>query len=154
MIRKAIKNDINAISSLLRESNVLHIQLAPDRYKFSSEEINYAFINGYFGEDMKFIFIAEENSQVVGAAFLSIRTEHRDTPSKNNICANLDTIVVTASSRRNGIGGKLIEEAEKTARQMSCTAMKINVAIENDNAFSFYKQLGYNPSDIQLIKKF
>jgi predicted N-acetyltransferase YhbS len=154
MIRNATKNDINSISLLLKETNLLHVQLAPERYKFSTEEVNCAFINEYFCEDTKFIFVAEEDSQVVGAVFLSIRTENRDTPSKNSICANPDTIVVTASGRKNGIGGELMKEVEKTARQMSCTAMKINVAIENDNAFLFYKHLDYNPSDIQLIKQF
>jgi diamine N-acetyltransferase len=154
MIRKATKNDVNAISLLLRETNALHIQLAPDRYKFSTEEVNYAFINGYFDQDSKSIFLAEKDSQIVGAAFLSIKTEHRDSPSKNSVCAFLDTIVVTSSCLRSGIGRALIEETEKKAMQMSCTAMKINVAFENDNALMFYKQLGYSPSDIQLIKKF
>jgi hypothetical protein len=81
MIRNAIKSDINAISSLLKEINALHIQLAPERYKFSTEEVNCA-INSYFDQDTKFIFVAEENSQLVGAAFLSIKTEHRDSPLK------------------------------------------------------------------------
>lgn len=154
LIRKATKNDINAISLLLRETNDLHIQLAPERYKFSTEEVNRAFIDSYFDQDAKFIFVAEENSHMVGAAFLSIKTEHRDSPSKNTICAFLDTIIVASSSKRNGIGRALIKEAENTARQMSCTALKINVAIENNNALAFYKCLGYDPSDIQLIKQF
>jgi N-acetylglutamate synthase-like GNAT family acetyltransferase len=154
MIREAIKNDINAISSLLKELNALHIQLAPERYKFSAEEVNCAFINGYFDQDTKFIFVAEENSHVAGVAFLSVKTEHRDSPSKNTICAFLDTIVVAANCKRNGVGRDLIKKVEKKARQMSCSALKINVAIENNNALAFYKCLGYDPSDIQLIKRF
>lgn len=153
MIRKATIDDAKAVSALLAEINDLHIRLAPSRYKISTEEFNLSFITKYLAEEMNTLLVAEKDDHVVGVAFLSVKNQDDNGPTKNILTASLDTIIVSNSQRRNGLGKELFVEAEKTAKQKDCTALKINVAVENNEAFKFYKNLGYKESDIQLIKQ-
>jgi ribosomal protein S18 acetylase RimI-like enzyme len=153
MIRKASKNDVNAICLLLKEINEQHIQLAPSRYKKPTDEFNQSYINNYLSEESNTIIVAELNNQIAGVALLSIKNYDQNGPTKNIKTAFLDTIVVTSSYQQNGVGKGLLIEIEKLAKQMSCNAIKINAAIENNVAIKFYKKLDYKESDIQFIKQ-
>ena len=152
MIRKASKKDVEAISLLLNEINEQHILLAPSRYKKATDEFQLSYINKYLSEGTNTVIVAEENNQIVGVALLSIKNYDHNGPTKNLQTVFLDTIVVTSSYQQNGVGKELLIEIEKLAKQMSCNAIKINAAIENNDALKFYKKLDYKESENQLIK--
>ena len=153
MIRKASKKDVEAISLLLNEINEQHILLAPSRYKKVTDDFNQSYINKYLGDESNTVIVAEINNKIVGVALLSIKNYDHNGPTINIQTAFLDTIVVTSSYQQNGVGKELLIEIEKLAKQMSCNAIKINTAIENNGALKFYEKLGYKESEIQLIKQ-
>ncbi|MBN2395648.1 MAG: GNAT family N-acetyltransferase [Candidatus Atribacteria bacterium] len=152
MIRKASKKDVGAISLLLNEINEQHILLAPSRYKKVTDDFNHSYIKKYLSEESNTVIVSEINNRIIGVALLSIKNYDHNGPTKNIKTAFLDTIAVSSSQRRRGVGQELLTEIEKLAKQLSCSAIKINVAAENNDALKFYEQLDYKESDIQLIK--
>lgn len=59
------------------------------------------------------------------------------------------TIDVRASARRHHIGSALLEAAEKRLLYSKCDAVRLETAVNNASAISFYKRHGYDV--IQVI---
>lgn len=63
------------------------------------------------------------------------------------------TDVVTSSAhRRLGIGSKLMDAAEKTAREMGSRFQFLHVEHDNIGARTFYERLGYVTVDIEMVQ--
>lgn len=54
------------------------------------------------------------------------------------------TIDVRAEARRHRVGSALLEAAESRLRAAQCHMVRLETAVDNFNAISFYKRHGYN----------
>ncbi|HTS38304.1 MAG TPA: GNAT family N-acetyltransferase [Candidatus Solibacter sp.] len=54
------------------------------------------------------------------------------------------TIDVVPAHRRNGVGSLLLQAAEKRLREASSSAVRLETAVDNLDALSFYKRHSYN----------
>ena len=54
------------------------------------------------------------------------------------------TIDVRAEARRHRVGSALLELAEKQLRLWKCSVMRLETAVDNISALSFYKRHGYH----------
>jgi len=54
------------------------------------------------------------------------------------------TIDVRAAARRHHIGSALLETAENRLRTAKCRAVRLETAVDNASALSFYKRHGYD----------
>lgn len=66
--------------------------------------------------------------------------------------AVIEELVVTASCRRQGIGKRLILEAEKRICADGVRHIQLNVFSFNSGAQTLYESLGYNPLYLRLGK--
>jgi GNAT superfamily N-acetyltransferase len=57
--------------------------------------------------------------------------------------AEIDGIIVDERARGTGAGARLMQEAEKWARQMHCTGMSIRSNVLREGAHQFYLRQGY-----------
>ena len=84
----------------------------------------------------EWINIAFHNDVII--AFLSIEVHHED---KEYIY--LDDLSVTEQFRNNGIGSKLISNAEEYAKDININTIYFHVDKTNTSAFQLYERLGY-----------
>ncbi len=62
----------------------------------------------------------------------------------NGDAGHIITIDVRAAARRFGVGSMLLESAEVHLRGAGCGSVKLETAVDNVPALSFYKRLGYS----------
>lgn len=133
---KAEKKDSNRI-------NELFIEMLQTIY-------NTKQVNGYSDGDLdrffdgrdEWISIAMDNDKII--AFLSIEVHHED---KEYIY--LDDLSVTKQYRHNGIGTKLISNAEAYAKEINIRIICLHVEKSNVAAFRLYERLGYEIQEDQ-----
>ena len=124
--------------------------LAIDQSCFAPEIAYSAFeLKTYIVRKASFTFVAEESNEqetqelhktkmraimgfIVGEVFRGI--------------GHIITIDVRAEARRHRVGSALLELAEKQFRLRSCTLARLETAVDNISALSFYKRHGYHVS--------
>ena len=62
----------------------------------------------------------------------------------NGNAGHIITIDVIAAARRMGVGALLLESAEVHLRAAGCGSVKLETAVDNVSALSFYKRQGYS----------
>ena len=89
-----------------------------------------------------------DDGRVVGMATLSIRYGiNSDTPF-----GRLLSVVVDEGFRSNGVGGRLIAEAERIAREAGCARIEVTSGSHRHRAHRFYERLGYEETSKRFIK--
>jgi ribosomal-protein-alanine N-acetyltransferase len=58
------------------------------------------------------------------------------------------TIDVAPEARRRGVGSRLLEVAEELLARHRTTEVRLQVAVDNDGARTFYREHGYSPLGI------
>lgn len=92
--------------------------------------------------------VAEVDGTVVGMTTVHVRWAiNSDAPM-----ARLVSVVVDADHRSRGVGGALIQEAERIAADAGCERMEVTSAAERDAAHRFYERLGYEARSKRFIK--
>ena len=128
---KAEKKDSNRI-------NELFIEMLQTIYNTDQ-------VNGYSDGDLdrffdgrdEWISIAVDDEDNI-IAFLSIEVHHEDEEY-----IYLDDLLVTKQYRNNGIGTKLIRNAETYAKEINIHKICFHVEKSNTAAFRLYQRLGY-----------
>lgn len=62
-------------------------------------------------------------------------------------------LYVDTPYRRRGIGKLLMKRAEEFLKERGCQFIRVEVFAPNVNAYDFYKGLGYQDYDIDLMKR-
>jgi ribosomal protein S18 acetylase RimI-like enzyme len=120
-VRRATEHDIDA---LVRLEEVF----PGDR--FDAKHIRY-----HLGRSDSTVFVADDDSAVVGSAFVLWR--------RNMGLARLYSIAVDPSRQGGGVGALLLGEAEKAAVRRGLGGMILEVREDNRNARVFYEKRGY-----------
>jgi len=93
-------------------------------------------------------FIAESNNVQLG--FIHVRT-HKDDIS-GETCGTIPLLAVLPESQGLGVGSILIEYAEKWAKDLGCRLLHLEVFANNKKAKGFYKNIGFKPETVHMIK--
>ena len=93
-------------------------------------------------------FIAESNNVQLG--FVHVRT-HKDDIS-GETCGTIPLLAVSPKSQGLGVGKILMGYAENWAKNSGCRLLHLEVFANNQNAKGFYKNLGFKPETIHMIK--
>jgi len=92
----------------------------------------------------------DADDKVVGVTLVSLQPELLShAPS-----AHLEAIVVAAAAEGKGIGKRLMEAAEKSARKRGALSMSLHVFAANERARRVYERAGYDEELIRCIKPF
>ncbi len=89
----------------------------------------------YIRQPRAFTLVAEVDEKIAG--FL---VADRDRRGRGHII----TIDVLPSSRRAGLGARLMALAEERLRSAGCRLVYLETAVDNATALAFYKRLGYS----------
>lgn len=121
-IRRAAPADLDALVALEEAS-------------FDHDRVSRAQFRRHLASPSAAVLVAAERGQVLGAALLFFR--------RGASAARLYSIAITQTARGQGLGAKLLEAAEREARNHGCATMKLEVRTDNIAAMALYEKRGY-----------
>jgi GNAT superfamily N-acetyltransferase len=65
----------------------------------------------------------------------------------------VDDLVVTEQRRGNGLGEKLLTEAENRARALECVSLRLCTGVQNTDGMRFYERCGWEQRSVVFKKK-
>jgi len=153
LIRRANKNDIYGINSLLRQVLTVHHTGRPDIFKPNAKKYTDSELLSIIEDDKKPIFVAANDSdEILGYAFC-VFVQHKN----NNILTDIktlyiDDLCVDESSRGEHIGKSLYDHVAEFAKSEGCYNLTLNVWSCNEGAIKFYEKCGLTPQKIGMEK--
>jgi GNAT superfamily N-acetyltransferase len=140
-IRKAIKADVPYLKELIVQLGSPEVtdRIVVDRLQLIEES------------PLDSMYVYEEFDKVLAAIVLRKRESIREISTYLEIVIT----IVSDQSRRQGIGRRLMEFAEKLAVDEGCKAMYLISGFERENeAHLFYKDIGYSITGYRFVKEF
>lgn len=151
LIRKARKNDLPSVLSLIKE--LATYEKAPNEVKVTLKELER---DGFGKKKVYDCFVAEKvRSQEFGVR-RKRKSPNPELKTQNSIlgialyyikystwkgrCIYLDDIIVTESVRGQGVGKKLFEAVITVAKKMKVRKLEWQVLNWNEPAINFYKK--------------
>jgi len=95
-----------------------------------------------------FIYIGEEDAQIIGFAAFSVRNVVRYPKP----IAELDEIYINPNFRKQGVGRKLMESVENKAKELNCYRVYIESQYKHEQGHKFYEALGYKNCGYHFYK--
>ena len=145
MIRKADEKDIDKILDLLSQVLEVHAIIRPDLFVSGTRKYNEKDLREILGNELRPIFVAEIDGEVVGDVFCVIEETTHSNNYRDTRTLYIDDICVDEKFRRKHVGRELMDFVMKWARDMGCYTVTLNVWEGNDRAMAFYRSLGFEP---------
>lgn len=92
--------------------------------------------------------IAEKSSKSLGFIYVC---EHKDSIS-NETCGTVPLLAVTKQAQGMGVGKLLMKAAENWSKHQGYRLLHLEVFANNDKAKGFYKNLGFEPETLHMVK--
>ncbi len=135
-IRPAQPNDAPTLAALAGQLG----------YPTTPEEMT-ARLRALAGDDRHAVFVAvEADGQVVGWIHVYLCPLLIAGPE-----AEIGGLVVDQAHRSQGIGTRLVREAEGWAQAHACTALVVRANVVRERAHAFYRRLGFREIKIQRV---
>lgn len=149
-IRRAKKEDLSGVNSLLYQVLEVHHKGRPDLFyggvkKYTDEEILEI-----FKDDTRPVFVAVEDGRVLGYAFCifqQVKDSHVLTDIKT---LYLDDLCVDEKTRGSGVGKALFDYVKAFAKKTGCYNLTLNVWSCNQSAMAFYEKRGLLPQKVGM----
>lgn len=151
-IRRASKNDIPALSELLRQVCNVHYQGRPDLFRPDGTKYTPDQLTELIEDDSRPIFVANTENGVKGYAFCVFKQHLHDTCVTDIKTLYIDDLCVDELCRGQHIGRQLYEYVLQFARESGCYNVTLNVWSCNPSAIQFYESCGLVPQKIGMEK--
>lgn len=145
VIRSGTPQDIPEIKKCLIDSWVEHAKQVPEL--LDEERMGQSDVEGYYKKAFdnpgkSFVFVAEVDGKFSGFQ----KADIQEIPSffKHNRILYLDDGYVLPKFRRMGIATKLIQEAEKKAKELGIKRLQARVYTFNKPTQNLFAKLGYS----------
>ncbi len=142
MIKRADKNDIPGILSLLIQVDMVHHGIRPDLFKGPAYKYTEEELAAILEDDDRAVYVFEEDGKILGHLFTVLIDDTGDNVLTDKRTLYIDDICVDESNRGRHIATSLYEKALDIARAKGCYNVTLNVWAGNDGAFEFYKKCG------------
>lgn len=149
MIRLIEEYDIDDVSELLREVNLVHHLGRPDLFK-KNNKYNKEELRLFIDNKSNPVFVYELDNKVVGHAFCQIKEIKNNNLLENIKTLYIDDICVLENYRRKGIAKELFLYVKEYAKKINCYNITLNVWSFNDRAYKFYIDMGMKPQKITM----
>ncbi len=150
MIRKALVKDIEKISNLLSQVDLVHHNGRPDIFKIGKKYDENQLKEILKDENRPVLVSVNENDIVQGYCFC-IYQQHIDNSVLTDIkTLYIDDLCVDSALRGKHIGKELYTAAVELAKNTGCYNVTLNVWSCNESALKFYESCGLKPQKIGM----
>ena len=150
MIRHAEKKDIEKITDLLLQVDMVHHLGRPDIFKkgekYSPEELEEIIRD----ENRPILVATDENDNVTGYCFCVFQQHIGDSILTDIKTLYIDDLCVDEKLRGQHIGKELYNAAVELAKKSDCYNLTLNVWSWNTSAIKFYESCGLTPLKIGM----
>ena len=144
-IRRAKKDDIPGINSLLRQVLEVHHKGRPDLFKSGFKKYTDDQLAEIIADNDRPIFVAVENGTVLGYAFCILQKHKNDNVLTDITTLYIDDLCVDENERQKHIGKAVFEHVKAFAKSTGCYNITLNVWECNPPAQRFYEKMGMLP---------
>jgi len=149
--RKAIPRDYQKLLSLFEEVDKLHREQHPHVFKKPQKPSRGR--DFLFKQEDAVIFVAEtENKEPVGLIHIFIKTSKPIPILVKRKYAVIDTLIIAETRRRQGIGKKLTDQANRWIKSQGIKQIELSVYQFNRPAINFYKKRDYRVTSYKMEK--
>lgn len=134
-------------------------QTFDETFRFQNKEEN---INQYLAENFthdkvidelnnphSFFYFIYDEDKLAGYLKLNIKDAQTETYNDNDL--EIERIYILSTFQHKGLGKTLFNQALTLANQLSCDSIWLGVWEKNDNAITFYKNLGFHVIDSHIF---
>jgi len=130
-IRRATKDDAEAIANLYRELNTLSpVSVLPER------------IEAVANSNDTHLLVCDDSGEIIATALVCLC---KDVMFANQPFALVENLVVSADYKREGIGKSMMDYIEAFCLEQDCSKIILQTSSENRDARDFYTAMGYDP---------
>lgn len=138
-IRRATKDDTEAIANLYRELNTLSpVSVSPERIDTVAKSNN------------TYLLVCDDAGEIIATALVCLC---QDVMYGSQPFALVENVVVSAGHKRAGIGKSMMDYIEAFCLEQDCSKIVLHTSSGNRIARDFYTAMGYDPdTKIGFIK--
>jgi ribosomal protein S18 acetylase RimI-like enzyme len=154
LIREAHDHDCAAIRTLFAQVDALHAAARPEMFRPADPtDRTDTFIRGLLASQTNTLWVATSGDHVLAVAWVIIRTAPDSPVHVPRTYAVVETLVVEADARGQGIGRALMEHVQTWAVARGLSEVQLAVHEFNTDARAFYEKLGYETVERRLRRR-
>ena len=148
-VRPAGLRDLEWLCKSYYEFHEFHVRGVPDRLATLGESDPgedsklRASLEKIINGDDSMLFIADVTGRPVGFAEVYVRQDTPDPARVSYRYGRLQSLMVDEAFRRQGVGRRLMEAAERWAREQGATEMRLDIWEFGQGPLGFYGKTGY-----------
>ncbi len=143
--------DAENIARLSYQVGKMHDDALPDYFKPTPEKEHLRIIQNMLKDENAVIFKAVDGNQICGFMCLLIQEKSRNGYVHSKV-AYIYNFGIDENMRNHGIGGKMLQKAERFLHDKGVEAVELSVFLFNQRALAFYAKNGYRTLDVNLQK--
>lgn len=149
-IRFACEKDIPGMIALLQQVGEVHHQIRPDLFRAGAQKYDETALLALLADEMRPIFIAEEEGTVAGYCFCILQITENDPVLCDRRVIYIDDLCVDETVRGKGVAKALYDAVLAYGRENRFDAVTLNVWCGNDRAMRFYEKVGMKPQKVGM----
>jgi ribosomal protein S18 acetylase RimI-like enzyme len=156
-IRAASDRDIEVLCEMYYDFHEFHVCGVPTHLRSlgDRERWDRSYLRDVLGKIIQStdseIFVAEVAGKLAGLIEVYVRQDADEATLVQHQYVELQSLMVLAPFRRNGIGARLVEVAQRWARETGATEMRLGVWEFNEAAREFYEAVGFKTLKRRMV---
>jgi len=143
MIRYGNKDDVELVNIIRKDVNNLHVVAEPNNFKDGFNREMQEYLCDFVNNDNKKFLVYECDGKICGYVMFEFVNRSGNLYMKPRSMLHIGELGVLPEYRSRGIGGQLIEEIKKIAKEKGLKQINLNLWTFNDKALKFYEKLGF-----------
>lgn len=150
VIERGGVDDVPALRDLWLELHHHHAEVAPQSGEFVDDETSWrvrsASYREWLADPRSFVLLARAGDRLVGYALVRVMEAGPDLLDSwrvPDVIAEIETMLVTAEIRREGLGSRLVDEIDAELERQGITEVIVGLMPGNDGAQRLYERRGF-----------
>jgi ribosomal protein S18 acetylase RimI-like enzyme len=152
LIRNATREDYKGVRSVFIEENRFHAELVPDMIQATDGVLSLRELADFIEDANHKLFVAEQDSDIVGAALVSLRVSPALPWLKSRQFAFIEDIAVKEGCGGQGIGRRMLEHILDTYARAGIHEIELHVWQQNEGAIRFYESNQFRIIQHRMIR--
>lgn len=150
-IRKAIKNDVDAILLLMKELVDFHSKIDSYYKSFTAYRGLRSYLYKSLRDENKLVLVAEKDGEIIGYFLGEI--ENAPFYSKERKIGIVADTAVSKSDRRQGVLKELFKNALTWFKEKGVYYLELSVHVKNQTALAAWRKFGFFEYRLRMRRK-